>query len=270
MKIIKFLSIFFLLISFSFAASANTYDLRFTSVQLSGNQYCATAQIKAQDIAFETGSATVFFTYNLKAIQKPRANALNFGTANLCNQQEAYSHSFNALEYNSDIGEGNYAIILKEKNTGCPTISNEWIDIAEFCFDVVNNSEEAKLSFNEKYTAFNTDENNGTLLTKGTFENIDAPLVSSNQSLSNAKTFTAHLSPNIITEQLSIQFTVPTISNLNITIFDRLGRVVNTKKLTAIIGQHKETFEVDDLPKGYYFLNINDSKNTVSHKFIVL
>ncbi len=268
MKKINNLLILFLLSSFTL--SANTYDLRFTNVQLSGNQYCATAQIKAQTVSFEAGSASVFFTYNLKAIQQPTAKALNFGTATLCNEQENYNHSFNTLEYNGEMGEGNYAILLKQSNTGCPTIHQEWVDIAEFCFEVVDKNEEANLAFHERYTAFNTHENNGTLLTKGTFEAVDAPLVSSNQTVTNANLWNVQLLPNIASEQVNVQLTVPTNAEISITIFDRLGRAVQTKQLSALTGQHTETLTVSDLPKGYYLVNITDGKQTISEKLIVM
>lgn len=159
---------------------ADIIDIRFFNPQIISNQYCVTVQAISQDQILSIGSSTIFFTYNQLAINNPTVNPINF-SATPCidnGMSNLYGTNFSFLEVPNMQGEVNYSINLNTPNTGCPNITTtEWIDIAEFCFDIVDATQIADLTFNTQFTAFNTGTDDGinqnTLgtLTDGTTEN---------------------------------------------------------------------------------------------------
>lgn len=245
---------------------AGIVNIRFANPELSGNNYCATVQIKAQDINFEIGSATVFFSYNQKAIQNPSFAPLNFNETNNCSGNSgAYKNSFNSLELNQK-GEGNYAILLNEANQGCPTVSEEWIDVAQFCFQVVNPSEPVDLQFNTEYTAFNTVDNTGEQIIIGNAQGINntvtnIEIVSSNSGI---KIF-----PNITDSKVNIEYTTEKSGTVLVKVFDMLGQEVYKNSRNTEKGKFSHNINLAKYANGYYIVEVDNGTKKVSEKVLL-
>lgn len=160
---------------------AATVDIRFANSYIadancagsSATSFCFTVQIKeSSNFGFEVGNATVFFTYNADAITNPVHTSLNFDVANSYgfDPQMSWLETAGAGTSGNTLGEVNYAILLSDgAGTGTPTVTNQtWIDVAQFCFDVVDDTKTTELEFvivnpinatNDNYTGFNNDTN---------------------------------------------------------------------------------------------------------------
>jgi len=158
---------------------AQVFDLRFaTNLDCNSTTYCATVQITAQDVAFNIGTSSVFFNYNENALQYSSFNSLNFDGSDMCIAGIASSwDDMNADTVNP--GLINFTMTLNVDGMGCPTItSNEWTDIAEVCFDVLEQSMPSGLVFSQDNTNFNSqDPNDGTnAIGKGSFMDMNESL----------------------------------------------------------------------------------------------
>jgi len=135
---------------------AGTVDLRFNNISTNcnTNQVCVNVQMRAQSGTVKVGNGTVYITYNTQAINNPTATALNFTTP-----QYGYAPQFSSYE-NGSVGEGNYNILLGSAG-GNPTttVSTDWIDVAQFCFTLVNVNQSPNLQFSSTYTGFNSETN---------------------------------------------------------------------------------------------------------------
>ncbi len=77
--------------------------------------------------------------------------------------------------------------------------------------------------------------------------------------------------PNPFNPTTSIRFTLPATQNLNLVVFDMLGRRVATLvngPLTA--GQHQITFQASALPSGMYLYRLSTPNGSISQKMILL
>lgn len=247
---------------------AGIVDVRFTNPNTSGNNFCTTVQVKAQDIAFELGSATVFFSYNTTAIRNPQHTALNFNENNSCAASGSiapYKNSFNSLE-SATVGEGNYAILLMYPNQGCPTVQSEWIDVAQFCFEIVDGAAPKGLSFNAQYTAFNTVANNGDQLSIGTLSGLDGS-VSVNSPVADSKEVS--ISPNLTKDKVNIAFDLQNQSSITINVFDILGRTIITDKRTLQSGKHNTDIDLSKFNNGYYLVEVDNGKTKTASKVLL-
>jgi len=161
----------------STANFAATVDIRFANTYVSNcasgtPTFCFTVQIISGDFDFEVGNATVFFNYNADAITSPVHTSLNFDLANGYgyDPQMSFLETMGAGTSSNDLGEVNYAILLSDGGgTGTPTVTDQtWVDVAEFCFTVVDPTETPDLQFvianpingaNDDYTGFNNEDN---------------------------------------------------------------------------------------------------------------
>ncbi len=259
----------FLLIALN--SSAGIVDLRFAKSNKSNDTYTIVVQMKSQDVDFKLGNATIFFEYNTMAIQQPTVKALQFGTSTPCpiSGEDRYDHSFTTLEHNK--GEGNYAILLKEAYKACPNVTTDWVDVFQLQFKIVEQNESPQLSFNSKYTAFNTYENAGQQHENGTFGVLDdfSGVTSINNS-ANSSNFKVTISPTITTEFLDIQYLLSTAETVQMNIYDQTGKQWGTNNLTKLAGAHTQKLFVKDLPEGYYFLQIIKGNTKKSFKFLKL
>jgi len=247
---------------------AGIVDVRFTNPVTTGDNFCVNVQVKAQDIPFELGSATVFFTYNTAAIRNPQHTPLNFNEANTCaaaGSVAPYKNSFNTLE-TGNLGEGNYAILLLYPNQGCPTVQGEWIDVSQFCFDVVDAAADKALTFNGQYTAFNTVANNGDQLTIGTLSGLDgsvsvsAPTTTINNIL---------ITPNVTKSKVMVSLNLEQSSSVVIRIFDMLGRSVLTDSRSLPSGKQTTDIDLSKYSNGYYLIEVDNGTQKSAHKVLL-
>ncbi|OWY21413.1 T9SS C-terminal target domain-containing protein [Sphingobacteriales bacterium UPWRP_1] len=248
---------------------AGVVDVRFANGTLSDNSYCVTVQVKAQDISFEIGSATVFFTYNTAALRNPAATPIKFSETDLCalsGTTSFYRNSFTSLE-TGELGEGNYAILLLAPNQGCPTITNtEWVDVAQFCFEVVDASAPANLAFTTKYTAFNTVDNSG-------YQHDLGELSSALEAVSVPTLETATtgiiIYPNYTQNKVTVEYGVKESGNVNIAVYDMLGRNVYSAQKNVISGKHTLDVDLSKFGNGYYLIEIDNGSEKVTEKILL-
>ncbi|QQS28842.1 MAG: T9SS type A sorting domain-containing protein [Sphingobacteriales bacterium] len=267
-QIFSFLFVLMLVCQLSFAG---VVDVRFTDATLNDNTYCVTVQVKAQDIGFEIGSATVFFSYNTAALSNPTATPLRFSETDLCavgGSTSFYRNSFNYLE-TGPVGEGNYAILLLAANQGCPTINNtEWVDVAQYCFDVVNASIPVNLEFNTVYTAFNTVDNSGDQHTLGDLSSV---LFSVSTPSVNAPAAGIVIYPNYTQNKVVVEYSLVKQDNVKISIYDMLGRAVYaSQKNNVAAGKHTLDVDLSKYGNGYYLVEIDNGTEKVTEKILLV
>ena len=261
------------LLSISTFSFAGIVDMRFTNPVLNSNEgspdsYCVNVQIKAQDISFEIGSATVFFSYNAEAITNPNFTSIHFNEQNKCAMNGAtapYQNSFNSLETNTK-GEGNYAILLTTANMGCPTVNNDWIDIAEFCFEVKNKDLTPNLQFNAKYTAFNTNDNQGNKHELGALEGLNDFTTDIDEVVEKLP---IRIFPNYTNSVVNIEYTANANENLSITVYDMLGRVIQQERASVSTGKSTTQINLAKHNAGYYFVELDNGSQKVSEKIVL-
>lgn len=250
---------------------AGVVDVRFANGVLTGNNYCVTVQVKAQDISFEIGSATIFFSYNTAALRNPSATPINLSEGNLCalgGTTSFYKNSFNFLETGA-VGEGNYAILLLAPNQGCPTVTNtEWVDVASYCFEVVNASIPANLEVSAKYTAFNTVDNTGDQHTLGELSGV-ALSVSTPAAIDAPKPGLA-IYPNYTQNKVMVEYTLENAGNLNINVYDMLGRMVFSSQKNTAAGRHTLDVDLSRFGTGYYILELVNGQEKATEKILLV
>ncbi|MGB0838711.1 MAG: T9SS type A sorting domain-containing protein [Chitinophagales bacterium] len=256
------------------ASYAGVLDIRFNNAELTPNEdgtstYCVDVQIKSQDIGLEIGSATVFFDYNTDAIARPVFNSLNFNNENTCASTLApYQNSFNYLEMGTK-GEGNYAILLNVPNQGCPTVTDaEWVDVAQYCFDVIDPNQEVGLSINTKYTGFNTDANDGNQHAIGLVENIDEVTVTAIEE--TAASNGLNIFPSVTNDMITVDYSAQGNTKVSITVYDMVGRVLQNQEANLVAGAQKTQISLAAYGNGYYLVEVNDGENTISEKVLLM
>ena len=267
----KKLSIFCIALLLAFSVSyAGVVDVRFANAELDGGSYCVTAQIKAQDIDFEIGSSTLFFSYNPAAINNPVHQPINFSESVQCGITDAavYQTSFNKLEMNGK-GEGNYAIILDFNNQGCPTITSDWIDVANFCFDVVDADNEVKLDIVNKYTAFNTVDNLGDQHALGNVEGVGGSATNI-ELVTNANDFSIRVLPNKTKMTVNLEYDLQQVADVRITVYDMMGKIVVVKDQAADApGKQTALLNLGSFGNGYYLVEVDNGKEKASQKVLL-
>ncbi len=263
----KLLSLVIVLCLVSTLSFAGVVDARFTNITASADNYCVDVQIKAQDIAFEIGSATIFFEYNIDAVQNPTSTPINFSETNTCAYDgniAPYKNSFNFLQ-SSNKGEGNYAILLTIPDAGCPTITNDtWIDVATFCFEVVDATAAPNLSFNTSYTAFNTVDNTGNQHQLGNLDattGIEDAVTSSDMGVS--------IYPNYTKDIVTISCNFTTNKEVSITAYDMLGRSVYNTSTSINAGGQTESINLEKFGMGYYLIEVDNGSEKISEKILL-
>lgn len=163
----KFTSMLCLIMVLFFSTQAiqaqNSYDLQFApDCDSPAGQFCVNLQIKASNAgeSFAIGSHTVFFEYNIASIGNPTYTPLLFDNLNTCFPGLPFG-PYNEPQFSSDAatGEGNMTTNMQIPNFGCPDVTDEWITMGFFCFDVVSAAATTDLAFNTTQTLFNLNSN---------------------------------------------------------------------------------------------------------------
>ncbi len=262
MKKTVFVVLFFLLFALQ-DTTAGVIDVRFADGQKVDGKFEVTVQVKSQDIGFEIGSATVFFDYNAEAISKPAYTPINFSGDKKCGPAPVYSNNFNFLE-NDAKGEGNYAILLHAPNAGCPTVSEEWVDVARFVFDIKDATKNPSLNFNKKYTAFNKVVNNGEMHTLGNATSMEAftpaPTGSNDGFI--------QIFPNYTQNVIHVEYDILQRSPVNISVYDMTGRMVHNESRVAS-GRNLNTIDLSTLGSGYFLVEVENAGKKTSEKVLL-
>lgn len=248
---------------------AGTVDARFSNAHYQDNKYIVDVQVRAADITFELGSATVFFNYNTTAIAHPTFASLNFNETNTCaagNVVAPYKNGFTYLERN-ELGEGNYSITLMMPNMGCPTVTNEWIDVARFTFDVLNPTATPALAFSHQYTAFNTVDNTGTYLNIGSLQNIEGitGIGTANPNMGGVS-----VSPTVTNNLVNVVCNLAKTSNISINVYDLIGKTLYSTQKMGVNGTYTTNLDLSKIAQttGYYLVEVDNGVGKTSQKIL--
>lgn len=250
------------------AGFAGIVDVRFINPTIESNTYCVDVQIRAQDLNFELGSATLFFEYNALAINSPQYTALNFNETNQCaldNNLAPYKNSFDFLEMGNK-GEGNYAILLLYPNQGCPTVSSEWLNVANFCFEIGNPAALPDLKFNAQYTAFNTSANTGDQLTIGNIYGLPEVVTAVNTP---ENTHLTVLKPTLTQGKVWLNYHVEQENEVYIIVYDMAGRVMQKTSKWQPNGQYTAEIDLSKYSNGFYLIEMDKGIEKTSHKVLL-
>ncbi len=264
-KLNSFLVIGFLCLV-SYTSFAGVVDMRFVNETNNNTTYCATLEIKAQDIPFEIGTSTVFFESNALAVDNASATPINFDAANECNGITGlYDNSFTYLKSNTK-GEGNYAILLTQANNGCPTLTSDaWIAVAEFCFDIVDASVTPDLSINTQYTAFNMVDNAGSQHELGdiggVISSVDKPTITNNQ---------VSIYPNVTANTVNINLASMPNETTNVNVYNMLGQTVVQKTVDANTTAQNVALDLSRYNNGYYLIEVQTGDYTTKEKVLLV
>jgi len=174
-----------------------------------------------------------------------------------------YKNSFTKLEAGA-AGEGNYSILLTVPNEGCPTVTNsEWVDVASFCFDMVDAATSPDLSIATKYTAFNTVDNGGDQHDLGNVEGVVSG-VSSPSGNTNLAIY-----PNYTQNQVNVEYFVKGGGNVTINVYDMLGRVLQSTDANVAGGIHRADIDFSKFGNGYYLVEIDNGAEKISEKVLL-
>ncbi len=154
-----------------------TYDLQFKppTVDCTGEVpvYCVVVQIRSAipSEQFAIGAHTVYINFDPNSIQfNPGViqpyTSLNFGDGTRCalgNTQIPYFDAdFDFINFQSDgtaLGEGNMTTNMQLPNFGCPLVTDQWMDVGEFCFEIIDLETPTSLVFNTGFTLINLNSN---------------------------------------------------------------------------------------------------------------
>ncbi len=155
-----------------------TYDLQFKppTIDCTGEVpvYCVVVQIRSAIASeeFAIGAHTIYINFDPNSIQfNPGViqpyTALNFGDGTECafggTRAPYFDADFDYINFQSDgtaLGEGNMTTNMALANFGCPLVTNEWLDVGEFCFEIMDLDTPTGLVFNSNFTLLNLDSNN--------------------------------------------------------------------------------------------------------------
>lgn len=242
------------------------YDLGFSSTT-SECSYCATLQVKSAGEPFNIGGFSFVFGYDKSVLAFSSYNSLNFdeqttcgGTSPLFSQQTPFTAVDSLVS--SGVAPTSFTSF-----TSCPTVSDAWVNVAEICFDIIDQSPGAsgKLSWSSNMTQFvlTTSEDLISPLPLGTLTNLDESIlcnVSSDIQSLNSSSFA--LFPNPVRNSLNIKY--ESVNNVRFEIIDRTGIIVESGTLTS------DVLNIDNLSSGVYYLRVNENGNYATQKFIKL
>lgn len=188
MKYISTILIAFLLVFSTEIAAQSSLELQFaTDLQCETDMYCATLQVKVGESGqtANLGSSSILFHYNEDALAFQSYNSLNFNGSDNCILDILTAWDMHGIDGAS---AGVFSLTMNlnaflEEATpqySCPTIGNDWIDIGEICFNIINSELTSNLTFsdNPNLISFNNyHPNDGTnSIAEGTFYNLDESL----------------------------------------------------------------------------------------------
>jgi len=164
------------LMSFT-SLDAQTFDLGL-STGTTSCQYCATVQIKSAGSPFNLGGLSFVFSYNEDALTYQSYTSLNFDENTMCNGQGNLFSAQTPFVSDGEVSSGVAPTIFTGFDS-CPEVGSEWVDVAEICFDITDESQSGQLNWSSDMSQFpaTTSQDLLTNLSIGTLTNVDETVV---------------------------------------------------------------------------------------------
>lgn len=246
------------------SSSAQNAALRFeTNKSCETNEYCAIIQIKSNSlIPIKIGTSSIFFDYNREALDFTSYTSLNFDENNDCGfegfspyVEHQYDEEFN--------GKFNTTITLEIEEAICTEIHDNFMDLAEICFDIVDPSQSSNLVFSEEHTNFNKSVNNGSLIEGIEFNNasddLDCTVSGINQVVQNDFQLTVN---NPVIDIANIKFESSENQELTLELIDITGKKMQSFSLNTQVGTNFESIDMSTMSQGIYIFQLNSKTET--------
>jgi len=264
MKFIHILIILFTAINVStFAQSAS---LQFeTNLKCEENEYCATIQIKSNSLVeFELGVSSIFFEYNEEALSFKTYESLNFDGSTQCEVDTSTFSLFGSHQYDEKIG-GKFNTTITYMDLGqvevdCNKVYDEFMDVAEICFDIMDNNESADLRFVSEHTNFNQGMNTDLL--------EEVVLVDKTESLSCTVSSIEDVELNAF--EMTVQQTGNGLANVSFVsedyqifkfqLTDANGKIIKTEKIDVVPGVNRLSIDTSNQPNGIYLFSLMNNQ----------
>lgn len=160
--------------------------------------------------------------------------------------------------------EGELLRLSSASSTGTAPLKYEWTGPNSFSAAIQNPSIlNISISASGTYSVKVTDANNcqGNAQTEVKISPILANETPNSVAVS--------IYPNPVSEQFTVSFDAEPNKQINITILDSRGRVIEQRKLKAVGGKQQEKFDIRNITSGQYLLKINTSQQEVVKKIII-
>ncbi len=241
--------------------NAEEADLRLSSnLDCSKLEYCVTIDLKSSDpIGFGLGTSSVMLEYDKKAMKFKSYESLNFDENGKClaGGHPAYAkHQYDALTP----GVFNTTITLNFTDKGCPYVQDEYIEVAEVCFAILNPSRSSDVRVCEKHTNFNIAKENKAVVEHVNTTTLDEILYCNGSDLGYDESIQMYLDINPVDEIANLGVVSDHDDVMELGIFDLNGRLLEVKTLEITQGIRNEVLlNVEGLPSGMYVLkNLNN------------
>ena len=161
---------------------AQTFDLGFATNSIgdatTSCQYCATVQIKSAGSPFNLGGLSFVFSYNEDAMTFGSYTSINFDENTNCNGQGNLFNPQAPFVANGQVSSGVAPTIFTGFDS-CPEVGTEFVDVAEICFDVVDETAMGNLIWSDNPGQFpaTTSQDLLTNLSVGLLTNVEEVVV---------------------------------------------------------------------------------------------
>jgi len=266
-----FILLFTIITTGAFAQSAT---LQFhTNQDCVENEYCAIIQIKSNSLVeFELGVSSIFFEYNKEALAFKSYMSLGFDEMTQCEVQGNEIGLFAKHQYDEKVaGKFNTTLTfmdLGQAEVSCNRVYDEFIDVAEICFDVIDNNEVTDLHFVAEHTNFNQGMNTNLLediVLIDKVESLSCNASSIEEVVLNDFDMTVQQTANGLA---TVNFVSEDYQTLTFQLTDIGGKIIKTEKITATPGVNQLTIDASSQPSGLYLFNLMNSQSYSTAKII--
>ena len=181
---------------FTTLAVSATADLRWVpTLECPEGVFKARLQIRgASEDTFRIGTASILARFNEAALQFQGYESLNFDRSSTCTPGTSSGWDTHAFDGVSTLGTFNLTLVLNVEARGCPTITPEqWIDMGEISFLILDENQSPELVFDSPNTNFNVDNPNDGSITvaKRNLQALSGNILTCQGNLAPIASFTA-------------------------------------------------------------------------------
>jgi surface protein len=109
----------------------------------------------------------------------------------------------------------------------------------------------------------NCEANDWSAYSGSYFHNLSIPRLAANESSTQIRVY-----PNPVNDILNVEFEIGADKDINIMVFDQLGKVVHTMNGSYLKGSQKESIDMSSFANGYYFIRLQGDDLMQTFKFV--
>ncbi len=250
-----------------------------TNVDCLTDKYCATIKLKAvNNTEFSVGTSSILINYNKEALAFSSYESHNFdeNTVMALEGTTATLYDAHAVDFQSVPGYINTTMTLTIPGFGQPMIgSNNAVDVATVCFDILEKGANSELRFHSKHTSFDKGSTADIQLIESldllhAQEKLDCmqAATSIDDILAETPLSELNVTPNPFKDVINLNINAEENNDLTIQLFDVKGRMVKSENTNIFVGENGFQIEAAELPSGIYLLEVQGSDFEVSIKLL--